>query len=193
MDIKLPEIELKAESSDYIENDLLICGKCHTPKQWRGKILGQECLMPCLCKCAEEKEMKHRVEEQEQRHAALIAARREIAFNGSPMMRWTFDCSDGRDTKLMHRAKKYVELFDQFFRDGKGLMLYGNTGTGKTFTACCIVNALIDVGRTARATNAAEIANELLGTWNKVEYMDSLMNCDILLLDDLGIERQTYE
>lgn len=43
----------------------------------------------------------------------------------------------------------------------KGLLLYGGVGTGKTFAAACIVNALIDTGRPCLMTNFARVLNTL--------------------------------
>ena len=43
---------------DYIENGLLHCGKCHTPKQAKVTICGSERTMPCACKCAIEEWQK---------------------------------------------------------------------------------------------------------------------------------------
>lgn len=36
------------DSADYIENGLLYCGKCHTPKEFRGSFLGMVKVVPCL-------------------------------------------------------------------------------------------------------------------------------------------------
>lgn len=42
------------DSADYIENGLLYCGKCHTPKEFRGSFLGMVKVVPCLCRCRSE-------------------------------------------------------------------------------------------------------------------------------------------
>lgn len=47
---------IKAEQGDYIGNDgLLVCGKCHTPKQTRCQMPWGEVTPMCLCKCAAER------------------------------------------------------------------------------------------------------------------------------------------
>ena len=179
------------QECDYEQGGILYCGKCHTPKQCSVRLFGVWQIVPCLCSCAKAQADGRRAQEAETQRVALIAARRQAAFHGSPMMGWTFAKSDNKDKQLMSRMQAYVQHFREFEESGRGLMLYGSVGTGKTFAACCVVNALIDAGYTAKATNAAEIANGLLGTWNKEDYMAELLECDILLLDDLGIERTT--
>lgn len=191
MEFKLPQIEQDIQPCDYYENGILMCGKCHTPKQWKGHILGQEVMMPSLCKCATEERDKKEAELKAKQREDMIAARRVFAFGDSPMQSWTFEMDDGANPIMSKRAKKYVENFQKFYQDGKGLLLYGNTGTGKTFIACCIANALIDKGYLVNVTNVAQIANGLFETFDKTEYMERLLNCPLLVLDDLGIERKT--
>ena len=40
-----------SDPEDYVMNGVIMCGKCHTPKQHKGTILGQERTVPCMCKC----------------------------------------------------------------------------------------------------------------------------------------------
>lgn len=39
---------------DYEKDGLLYCGKCHTPKEFRGSFLGMVKVVPCLCRCRSE-------------------------------------------------------------------------------------------------------------------------------------------
>ena len=36
---------------DYEKDGLLYCGKCNTPKEFRGSFLGMVKVVPCLCRC----------------------------------------------------------------------------------------------------------------------------------------------
>lgn len=191
MEEKRPAVPKASQPQDYLENGLLMCGKCHTPKQWKGRLLGRTQIMPCLCRCGAEQVARQKAEEQAQCKAARIAAQRAVAFGGGPMQNWTFARDDGKNPQLSSRARNYAAQFDTFYQEGKGLLLYGNTGTGKTFVACCIANALLDAGHTVRLTNAAEIANGLMATFEKDAYMEPLLDCDLLVLDNLGMERKT--
>lgn len=191
MDIEVPKLAVNKRFGDYEKGGILYCGSCHTPKQCWVTILGKVQLVPCMCKCEEAAEKKRRAEQEEKRRIALIEARRQMAFGDSPMMFWNFEKNEDGETKTIHYARKYVEHFGKMQEDGQGIMFFGTTGTGKTFLACCIINALIDNGYRAIATNAADISNKLLGSFEKEEIMEDLTGCDVLLLDDFGMERST--
>ena len=184
---------IKAEQGDYTgEDGLLYCGKCHTRKQTRVNVLGVERTPYCLCRCEVEK--KEQEENERKRIAFLntVARARREGFPESDMQTWTFANADGSNDKLMAAAQKYVDNFDEFHKNGKGLLLFGTVGTGKTYAAACIANALIDKGFPVLMTNFARIANTVGGMWEgKQAYYDSLNRYPLLILDDLAAERKT--
>lgn len=117
---------------------------------------------------------------------------RSMGFPESEMHRWTFAADDGADPKTTGIAKRYVEKFDLMKERGKGLLFFGSVGTGKTFHAACIANALIDRGYPCLVTNFARLVNTLSGMYEgKQQYIDSLNKFDLLVLDDLAAERDT--
>ena len=183
---------IRAEENDYIgEDGLLYCGKCHTKKQTEITILGKTRRPMCLCKCKAE---KLAAEEEERKHREFCARVAELRHKGFPeadMQNWTFANDDLANEQITKAAQKYVDNFSELRKMGKGLLLYGNTGTGKTYTACEIANALIDKGHPVLVTNFARILNTLQGTFEKQEYIDSHNNYALLVIDDLGIERDT--
>lgn len=180
-----------AAPGDYEKDGLLYCGKCHTPKQHRGEFLGIVKIVPCICKCrAAELQAEERQKEQEKLQER-IKRQRKAGFLESDMQHWTFSADDGADPRIMRAAKKYVDNFAQFKEQGKGLLLYGGVGTGKTFAAACIVNALIDTGKLCLMTNFARVLNTLWSIEEKQAYIDSFNKFDLLVLDDLGTERRS--
>lgn len=188
---------IKVNPGDYIgENGLWYCGKCKTPKQGEITILGKIRKPMCLCKCEDEKkqaEEKARKEaEARERMQRRIAENRKAGFPESDMLTWTFENDDKQNVKVTNAMLRYVENFDDMKSKGKGLLLYGSVGTGKTFAACEVANALIDKGYSALVTSFARLTNTIQGMYEgKQEYIDSLSNFDLLVIDDLGTERKS--
>lgn len=183
---------IKAEEGDYIGDDgLLYCHKCNTRKQTEITILGVVRRPPCLCKCATEKLAAEEEERNRIKFEQRVKELRRMGFPESEMQNWTFANDDLTNEKITKAAQRYVENFGELRKAGKGLLLYGNTGTGKTYTACEIANALIDKGYPVLVTNFARILNTLQGTFEKQEYIDGFNNFQLLVIDDLGIERDT--
>ena len=179
-------IEKKAKATnppdpeDYIGDDgLLYCGKCHTPRQilYHGRIGHVMC--DCRERAQKEKEMMKREKEREE----FVNRLRCDCFPES---------DDGLNPKNIETARKYVENFDKMKSDGMGLLLYGEPGTGKTYLAACIANALIEQCHRVHMTNFSRIVNLIQGRFEgRQAYIDSLNRYSLLILDDLGIERKT--
>lgn len=182
---------IKKEEGDYVKDGLLHCRKCHTPKQHRVILFGEEKTVPCLCKCGSEQRKRDEEAARKKEFAERIKKYRKMGFPESDMQDWTFANDDKKSEKLTNMAQRYVNHFDAFCKDGKGLLLYGGVGTGKTYIACMIANALIDEGYPVLVTNFARILSTLQGTFDKQEYLDSLNKFKLLIIDDLGIERDT--
>ena len=182
---------IKTEEGDYIKDGLLYCGKCHTPKQCKVTAFEKTFFPKCMCQCEQEREAKAKEETEKRDLMERIKRYRKMGFPESQMQYWTFENDDQSRPKLTEMAKRYVNNFDKFYREGKGLLLYGDVGTGKTYIACMIANALIDTGYPVLVTNFARILNTLQGTFDRQEYLDSLNQFKLLVIDDLGVERDT--
>lgn len=180
------------ESGDYEKNGLLYCGKCNTPKEVEVEMFGRNVKQLCMCKCMEQ------AYNAEQEHIADIQRNEEIARNRSrgildiDMMKCTFESDDKANVKISGIARRYVEHFLKMKANGKGLLFFGDTGVGKSFIAACIANALIDKGYKCLVTNFPRIINELSGLYEgKQEYINDLNRYELLVIDDLAIERDT--
>ena len=71
-----------------------------------------------------------------------------------------------------------------------GLLLWGPVGTGKSFIAGCIANALLDQGVPVMMTNFARLLNKLtdMCVGDRNAYIDSFNSFPLLIIDDLGTE-----
>ena len=79
------------------------------------------------------------------------------------------------------------------YRNNTGLLLFGDVGTGKSFFAGCIANALLDRDVPVLMTNFPTILNRLTGMFSedRADFIASFDEYDLLIIDDLGVERST--
>ncbi len=100
---------------------------------------------------------------------------------------------DNGENPVMAKAHAYVEHWPEAFKKNIGLLLFGDVGTGKSFLARCIANALLDQDVPVLMTNFPTILSRLCGTFgeDRTDFLDSLGDYDLLIIDDLGAERNT--
>ncbi len=177
---------------DYIKEGLLYCGECDTPKQMEIEIGGKVWRPRCPCKCEAE---RIKAKEEEQERIRFIERVKDLRFKGFPdprMQEWRFEKDDHQNERISGIAHRYVEHFEEMKEKGKGLLLFGTVGTGKTFLSACIANALIDQGHPCLMTNFSRLCNTISGMFEgKQDYIDSLNRFDLLVIDDLASERDT--
>ena len=89
----------------------------------------------------------------------------------------------------MHHAHRYVEQWQTMRTENIGLLLWGGVGTGKSFLAGCIANALMEQEVPVCMTNFARILNDSFSGRNEV--VDRLCRYSLLIIDDFGMERGT--
>ncbi|MCD7771093.1 MAG: ATP-binding protein [Oscillospiraceae bacterium] len=192
------ETVTKAQSSpdDYIAPDgLKYCGKCHTPKEAffpEGSHFGNSDRYPILCKCAAEKEARKKAQQEESERMERISQLRSEAFQDIPALNWRFE-NAAVMTPQLSKVKSYVDNWEAFRNDGIGLLLFGDVGTGKSYAAGCIANALIEKSVVVRFSAVSDIVNRMQGNFgaDRDDFMKQLMRPDLLILDDLGAERST--
>ncbi len=178
---------------DYYVDGLLYCHKCHKKKEGRHIVPGKgELILPCICQCVEEENERIRQEKERQEFMDRVKRLKKMGFPDTEMAKWTFANDDLSNAKVSSIAQKYVEHFPEMKKRNKGLLLFGNVGTGKTFIAACIANALIEKGYPCLVTNFPRLTNTLQGMFEgRQEYIDGLNNFDLLVVDDLAAERDT--
>ena len=185
--------EIKA-ADDYTDDDtgLLMCGQCRTKKQKKISFLGEERIVGCLCRCAAEKLEKEREEYRVKEELLNIQKMKSAGLQDRTFYNYTFDRCDASQKNATY-AKRYVEHFLEMAQTGQGLLFWGNVGTGKTFLAGCIANALLEQKISVLMTSFSKILNALGGLYSseRNEYLASLNRYTLLVIDDMGIERES--
>lgn len=104
--------------------------------------------------------------------------------------------SDGKiPYNRMSKVYRYcVNYADEFSTNSKSLLFRGNTGLGKTHLSLAIANVVIRKGMSVVYATAPDIFSKLEREHFSYRYDDqeatyqSLLKCDLLILDDLGTE-----
>lgn len=193
----LPISESGAErlaEGDHIEEDgLVYCGKCGSRKQLRVKFGDKTHVVRCVCKCeSKELEEKKRQEEYEEQ-MRRINRLKEASMMDKKYREVTFDKYEVREEnkKVFEMAKKYADRFQDMYKKNQGLLLYGPVGTGKSFTAACIGNYLLNNAKPVIMTSFVKILQDVWENDREAEYITILNSASLLIIDDLGTERET--
>lgn len=178
---------------DYTKDGLIYCGKCNTPKQHKITCMGKEMIVYCDCECMAEEYRKMQNNVCEHEKSIAVDSLRKSGIHNPLMHNWTFENDNGSSAKLINTAKRYVNGWEDMKRKNIGLCFFGGVGTGKTYAAACIANALIDNRVRVIITDFSHIINAMQSfeTKDKNAYIDNICGCDLLIIDDLGVERQS--
>ena len=182
-------------AEDYYGMDgLLYCGKCHTPREAffaKGVALMGKNKHPIECSCQRIERAKQEALISQQKHSDLVRRLKAEGFSDPAMLDWKFENDNGRSPQMCH-AHRYVEQWQTMRAENLGLFLWGGVGTGKSFLAGCIANALMEQEVPVRMTNFARILNELNSSFSgRNEVVAKLCRYPLLIIDDFGMERGT--
>ena len=106
------------------------------------------------------------------------------------------------DNNHKYTQKKNMEMIYEsiiggyipnFEKTNSNLLFYGESGTGKTFLSWCIAKELLDKGFLVIYKTSDELIKDLrsIALENNHALQDLLINCDLLIIDDLGAEQVT--
>ena len=181
-------------SDEYIVNDgLIYCSKCHTPRQKRLEVSGKTIEPRCMCACQTEDYDRREQERKHREFLDMVAKNRSIGLPDPGLRKHTFENDLGYNPKQIRMAKRYVQHWEEMQKNSTGLLLWGDVGTGKSFIAGCIANALLDKGVPVIMTNFARLLNKLTDMYagDRNAYIDSFKRYPLMIIDDLGVERNS--
>jgi DNA replication protein DnaC len=90
----------------------------------------------------------------------------------------------------VRQCRTFIQNFNKEFHN---IYLYGSTGVGKTFLTHCITKEILEQGYSVIYLTAFELFDLLSrNTFDKEadvsEECEYILNCDLLVIDDLGTE-----
>ena len=187
------EGHIPAEEGDYIGADgRLHCGTCSEGKEY---MLPSGRMVPSACRCKRFARIREEMAAENARAMQYIDEVSSYNLLYSAKLRnATFANAEQREdgAAAFETARKYVREFDMICNsdyDLRGLLLYGPTGTGKSFLAGCIGNALRARGIPVLYVNVVTLTG--LSPDELRDVIGHMNGARLLILDDLGAERGT--
>ena len=151
-----------------------------------GWILGPEDVArPCECR-------ERRVSRARSRGVASVipAKYRGLGFERPPITEL--------DATVVGVVREYVERLDENLREGRGLWLMGDVGTGKTSLAMLVSKAALEHGRSVAIYSLPRLLARIRRTYDAeageqsyLEFFERLAAGDLLHVDDLGAEKRS--
>ena len=189
--------QIRISDNEFIgEDGLIYCKVCGEAKQYLDEKdknclyhLRQQKAHPKLCKCeteqADEQTKIAIAREQEER---LSGVKSDCFSSNKKYMNCTFESSSESENYV--KCLTYAEHFNEI--KPAGLCLYGNVGTGKSHFAACIANKVIEMGYRAKFTSVSKISGLITGEYGNINnVLQKLCSYDLVVLDDLGVERES--
>ncbi|HVC06309.1 MAG TPA: ATP-binding protein [Solirubrobacterales bacterium] len=156
-----------------------------------GWILGPEDVArPCECR-----EQRLRRGRSRGVSSVIPPRYRGVSFDRPPV-------SDmARDLELksaVSYVRAFVDEMDERLESGRGLWLFGDTGTGKTTLAMLVSKAVLEAGRTVAIYSLPKLLARIRRTYDSepggdsyLSFFERLTSVDLLHIDDLGAEKRS--
>jgi DNA replication protein DnaC len=113
----------------------------------------------------------------------------EVSFDREPIV--------SIEPTLLRQVRAFTREIERNLDEGKGLWFDGPVGTGKTSLAVLVAKAARDAGRSYAVYPVPRLLAEIKRTFdrdasdNYMAFFRRLCTVDVLVLDDLGAEKQT--
>jgi DNA replication protein DnaC len=156
-----------------------------------GWILGPEDMArPCDCRAERMNKGRSRG------ISSVIPPRyRGVSFDRPPVS----DMARDLQTKIaVNQVKGFIDDLDARLQEGRGLWLFGDTGTGKTTLAMLISKAALEAGKTVAIYSLPKLLARIRRTYDSepggdsyLSFFERLTSVDLLHIDDLGAEKRS--
>jgi DNA replication protein DnaC len=120
---------------------------------------------------------------------------RGVSFDRPPVSDMTRDL---QTKSAVSEVRAFVDELDERLDQGRGLWLFGDTGTGKTTLAMLVSKAALAAGRSVAIYSLPKLLARIRRTYDAEPGQDSyltlfeqLTSVDLLHIDDLGAEKRS--
>ena len=197
------EIERSGEEARLEDGGFVpVCPVCGEPKRalidWLPDADGNPRRMwvPVTCRCDDKRRELETREQRKQQfrfHLKEMLERFEIETDRTRrfLEQARFDADDSPEGGISRTCRKYVSAWKEMRRENLGILFFGSVGTGKSFYAGCVVNALREMLVPAAFLTAPELLGILQGQWDRGKVLANLQEFRLLVIDDLGAERDS--
>ncbi len=182
-------------TKDMLQPDLNFQRSVQCPVcQDRGIIFDGDVARPCHC--MQQKRLENRF-----RHARMAKNLLNCRIENFHIN--YYESNDGsnihkeRATKALNAVIDLIKAAEENRNYGLGLLLTGAVGSGKTFLAAAIANALIENNKEVLFLVVPDLLDELRSTYNRsadtseLDLLDTAREVAFLVLDDLGAHNYT--
>jgi DNA replication protein DnaC len=128
--------------------------------------------------------------------SSVIPSRyRGVSFERPPVS----DMARNLETKMaVSQVEAFIDGLDDQLAAGRGLWLFGDTGTGKTTLGMLISKAALEAGKTVAIYSLPKLLARIRRTYDSepggdsyLSFFERLVSVDLLHIDDLGAEKRS--
>lgn len=104
-----------------------------------------------------------------------------------------FDVKNKQEQKIKYVIERYISTYQDRIKVGSGLLMLGNTGTGKTLAASIIVNEVIfKYQQKCLYINAIDLIRDIRSTYktgeNTSKKIMTYMSYSLIVIDEIGVQ-----
>ena len=189
------------QAVDFKNKDgLLVCGVCGETKQTYIEVPNPDkehmgrILTTKSCACDKKAEQDAADLQRARDDHDKILRLRKLSMIDSKFSNVGFEKLERTkfNEKNIRICQRYVEKFPEMLEKNQGLLLWGDVGTGKTYAAAAIANALLDQVVPVVMVSFVEILKRIESNAMTQDEVVSLINtAKLVVFDDLGAERDS--
>ena len=199
MEETMRDTELTADNAEFVSDTrqkLHICEVCGEPTEmyhpdWFYESFPGFCRSPLHRKraCERSRDAAEQEERRKREHEQKVLQLLDRCFNGNRSMRDKTFAASAAENAAVAACRKYADAWEKVRKDNLGLILWGDVGTGKSYMAACIANALIEQEIPVLMINLGDVINASFEV--REDLMKRVKQSALLIIDDFGMERET--